>query len=108
MDYIFTLILFALTFFFTIIAYMSKSIFFKVVSGTLFMFVGFMLLTQGIDVPGGTITYLNSTTNYTIETTTFNTIQDIYTNGIGLITIMLGLFFLLSSVSSVIQERDEL
>jgi len=108
MDYIFTIILFALTFFFTIIAYMSKDIFFKFVSGTMFIFIGFMLLTQGVDVPGGTISYLNATTNYTIETTTFNTIQDFYTNGVGLITIILGLFFLLSSAGFLINERDEL
>lgn len=55
MHYIFLLIMLGLAFFFTVIAYMSKNILFKVIAGSLFIFIGFMLITGGLEIPNGSV-----------------------------------------------------
>ncbi len=87
----------------TVIAIITKNVFFKVASGSMFIILGLLILINGVDVQTGVNTVCtsvldNATCEIANETAVFDNTNDLYTQGFGLISIFIGLFVFLSSV----------
>ena len=98
MDFGFMTVFFSLACVFTFLALYADNHAFRVIGGSLFLFIGLLLVVQGIDIQSGVdiTSVITDNTTVTNEAYTYDTVKDIYTNVFGFIILLIGLYLLLS------------